>query len=147
MDLPKKLALERMADSALDNPGAYTWSYQGFGFIRCYLTDDQSVRLHIWDREAGVEEVSTIHDHPWHFESLIISGTMHNQRWLDGGVSASNQRAERFWTTTIRPGEGGGPLDASHKEPWWLTAEPRETYGPGQSYAQRAEELHESFPE
>lgn len=65
----------------LAHPERYDWSLQGFGMLRTYVS--RELRLHIWDDRFRVKNVSDIHDHPWHFESLVLSGEIRNRRFDD----------------------------------------------------------------
>lgn len=78
----------------LKHPFNLEWSIQGFGMLRAYLADDQVYRLHIWDTEQmSVEDVSTVHDHPWDLDSRIISGTLRNQRYRRPGTRPPTTRS------------------------------------------------------
>ena len=132
----------------LKHPFNLEWSIQGFGMLRAYLAADQVYRLHIWDTEQmSVEDVSTVHDHPWDLDSRIISGTLRNQRYerVDAGQTTALMVLGEQWNAVlIRTGEGGHPLQAP--EPWRLRRLPTETYEPGEAYHQDAPEIHESLP-
>lgn len=39
------------------------------------------LRLHVWEPGAAAEE--NIHDHRWHFASVILSGTIKSEVWVD----------------------------------------------------------------
>lgn len=64
-----------------ESPWNRDWTVQGFGMLRCYLDSDKRFRLNIWDDRLAVPHVSVIHDHPWSFDSWIINGIFHNQRF------------------------------------------------------------------
>lgn len=114
------------------------WTIQGLGMLRLYLDDEHVYRLHLWDPRLAFEQVSTIHDHPWDFESVIISGQMVNVRYLEGS-GLTYEGSELFC------GAGGGLLPdtrrvvelQSHPDPVYLT---------GMRYKQEAPELHDSLP-
>ena len=131
------------AYEVLRNPEDYKWTLQGFGFLRCYLDDGEVQRLHIWDPDRAYDEVSTIHDHPWHFSSHIISGKIKNQRFFE----TSSVFGTTFLTNEIRPGEGGGIMDPASERLTWLLPQGVESYGAGASYSMRNYELHESIPD
>src|SRR5258708_2442216 len=89
------------------DPEQRGWSVQGFGMMRTYIgppDNPKEYRLNIWDRELAVPNVSTIHDHPWHFDSIVIGGAFVNQRFH---FSTDYDRATHVYTT-IKTGEGGG---------------------------------------
>lgn len=120
----------------LTNAQKFEWSIQGLGMLRLYLNPTQ--RLHVWSREAKRAEVSTIHDHPWDFESEIISGSIDNLIFesVPHGLPHLRQR--------ILCGPGGG-VDGQPEE-IGLICRTRSTYWTGRSYAQKAEVIHESDP-
>lgn len=121
----------------------HQWTVQGFGFLRTYFgpaDNPKRFRLNLWDHRFSVKNVSTIHDHPWDLTSLIIAGHMQNQRYVlaDYGATPSHSY------TTIRTGEGGGLI----KDPTrlaYLEPKLREIYDPGESYSQKADEIHETI--
>jgi hypothetical protein len=126
----------------LKHPFNLEWSIQGFGMLRAYLADDQIYRLHIWDTEQmSVEDVSTVHDHPWDLDSRIISGELRNQRYERNPIGDGK---EAWKAVLIRTGEGGHPMHPPVD--WFLRRLPTETYEPGDRYHQDAPEIHESLP-
>lgn len=122
----------------LRDPYHRKWTIQGFGMLRLYLADDEVERLHIWDQSMSVEDVSTVHDHPWDLTSRIISGRMGNQRYVRDLVG------DQWNAVRIRTGEGGHVL--ADPEHWLLRPLETEVYEPGESYHQDAPEIHESLP-
>lgn len=133
---------ESQINEILAHPFDHEWSIQGFGMLRAYLDDEHIERLHIWDLEAAVDEVSTIHDHPWDFTSRIVRGHLVNQRYkLDAPEGLGGEWCK---TAKIRCGEGGGML--SEPRATFVRPQPHERYKPGESYAMEAPEFHESFP-
>lgn len=113
------------------------WSLQGFGMLRLYLPGD--VRLNIWDNRFAVPNVSLMHTHPWHFESLVVTGRLRNVRFH------SDPAGHLYSSALIKPGPGGGLLD--HQVPVRLVEGPMEEYKAGDSYSQLAHEIHISYPE
>lgn len=127
--IAETLAHRRLADCTV----------QGFGMLRTYLDADKVWRLNVWHASIAVPNVSTIHDHPWDFQSLVVAGTFRNLRYYparhpEDGVPHSHMR--------IKTGEGGGP--AGDPMTTRLVAGPTEIYRAGTVYRQRAEEIHES---
>lgn len=126
------------------------WTAQGFGFLRTYFGPadaPKKFRLNLWHSCFTVPGVSTIHDHPWDFTSVIVAGQFENQRYFmprdmvryhnTGGIEVTHA------FTTIKTGEGGG----LEKEPVaYCRLVPREPehYLPGDVYHQRASEIHET---
>lgn len=133
-------ATESRVRAILADPYGHEWSVQGFGMLRTWLDPEGVERLHIWDAEnAANDGVSTLHNHPWDFESRIVSGRLVNQRYEVGEISGRPYHAAPILT-----GAGGGLLGAPRDVA--VTDLPAESYGPGDTYAQEAEEYHESFP-
>lgn len=120
----------------LRNALKFEWSIQGLGMLRLYLNPAQ--RLHVWSREAKRSDVSTIHDHPWDFESLVISGS------IDNLIFEQMPRGLPHFRQRILCGPGGG-VDGAPEEVG-LICRMRTTYYPDDSYVQRAEVIHESDP-
>lgn len=120
----------------LRHPLSFEWSLQGFGMLRLYL--DERVRLHVWCRELAWAKSSVIHDHPWDFDSAVISGGLVN-------VTYSLRRADREKShelVRIRCGEGGCRLSEPERvllHPYRMAG-----LGPGDGYRMRAEELHQT---
>lgn len=131
---------ESVIDAILADPFDREWSIQGFGMLRTYLDIYEVHRLHIWDVDAAVPDVSVIHDHPWDFDSRIYRGAVTNQRYLLDAVGG-----EIVQTSRIKTGEGGGLIGTPAREAM-LGAFAPEVYGPGDCYHMDAPELHESIP-
>lgn len=141
----------RIVRSVLENHERYEWTLQGFGMLRTYVS--RELRIHIWDHGYRVKDVTDIHDHPWHFDSVIISGTLVNTRYrvhpcthTDEQIVAGGLRSP-FLKSTIVCGVGGGNHVATVKdrgERVWLEPLAPETYKAGQHYHQDANEVHHS---
>lgn len=127
---------KRLVQHILENADKFEWSLQGFGMLRTYLHED--VRLHIWDSAFAVDEVSTVHDHPWDFTSTIIAGGLKNQRYV---IDPEGDE----WNKQMIVCGPGGHTD-SEVERIRLRALTPEHYIGGDTYFQSAEELHESIP-
>lgn len=124
------------------------WTAQGFGFLRTYFGPadaPKKFRLNLWNHRFGVPNVSTIHDHPWDLTSLIVAGQTLNQRYrmfaARSGPRPMIGPTHDF--TTIKTGVGGG-LEKSEIGYCTLEKYPLESYHPGDSYKQHAEEIHET---
>lgn len=133
-------ATRALVRSILERPYDRAWSSQGLGMLRTYLDEKKVWRLNLWHSSQRVAGVSTIHDHPWDFQSLIVCGLFYNTRYQD--VIRSSEYGEAFKYHRIRCGDDGGPagpvLHAS------LYRRRDETYMPGETYSQVAEEIHQS---
>lgn len=150
----KLVAIQYVRPLALDvlrNWIKHRWSLQGFGMLRTYVT--RELRLHVWDSRFAVPNVTAIHDHPWNFESVVIAGRLVNTRYR---VHPCTQTAEAIAAFRIRSpfikaqivcGTDGGnspkTMMARSSRVWLESIEP-ETYGPGDTYQQQADEVHHS---
>lgn len=117
------------------------WSVQGLGMFRLYLSKEQ--RLHVWDPNFAVTNVSTIHSHPWHFTSYVVSGRITDRLYEEkrlGFQSATHGKQK------IVCGPGGGAIGDT-LEPVTLSLLQEVTIEEGNSYGLSADALHESVPE
>jgi hypothetical protein len=126
-----------LVHTILKNPFGFKWSLQGFGMLRLYLS--RNVRLHVWSAAHQVEDVSVIHDHPWNFESHVLSGSIVNVRY-----SLEPEGLTTHTMQTIRCGPGGCAMADEVRV--CLRRHPEERLGTGRTYHQRAYEIHESRP-
>lgn len=136
--------LKPLVEQILRDPLNHSWSVQGFGMIRTYFgpaNEPKRLRLNLWDKRFAVPGVSTIHDHPWHFESVILAGAFVNVRYEF--TRHPNEAASHIFTT-IKTGEGGG-MTKTKPELCLLTPERPEIYKPGDEYGQQAFEIHETI--
>ena len=132
--------LSAVVRSVLERYQHYEWTVQGFGMLRTYLDKGGEFRLHIWHNSFKVPGVSTIHDHPWDFESKVVAGRVTNVRYTEVDLPGA-----RYSCQKIKCGAGGG-LEG---EPFstLLVKMHEEVYLPGNVYNQLAKEIHESIPE
>jgi len=115
--------------------------------FRLYLSKE--VRLHVWDSRFSVPRVTTIHTHPWDFESKVISGGMTDiaYRKEPSVREIQNKRTlcGLFYEQKIICGPGGcaagDPVEVSLYDQRTIRIEA------GEAYALRRDELHESVPE
>lgn len=127
----------------LEKAQHYEWSLQGFGMLRLYLTKE--TRLHVWSDTFAVPNVSDIHDHPWHFKSTVIAGSIRNTRFLPIIANdVSLPPSQRYLTRRILCGNGGCVMGEVSEVGLWTPGE--EVYGEGFSYSQSASEIHRSEP-
>lgn len=128
-----------LVKSILEQWRSYTWTVQGFGFIRTKIADVG--RIHVWDSSLATGRVSTMHTHPWPLRSTVISGELINQRFnlteLETGLAYTHSR--------IATGEGGGLVGEPNDV--HLIAMVPETYLHGESYEQGPNEIHRSIPQ
>lgn len=132
-------AIKELVRGLLVSPHGREWSIQGFGMLRTYLDDKKVYRLNVWDSNYRVKDVSLVHNHPWHFESLIVAGKLRNIRF-DGA-----RDGKLFKWAQILPGPGGGKLGPAGEAR--LEGRGLEVYGEGDTYQQKAHEIHISMPE
>lgn len=135
--------LKPLVEGILRNPDGREWTVQGFGMLRTYVgpPDNPSrFRLNIWDSQLAVPDVSTIHDHPWHFESIIVAGAFCNVRYKE----LNHDEITHVWMHIV-PGPDGGPLKQEPRETHLVPGKP-ELYAAGDIYKQLADEIHESIP-
>ncbi len=131
----------------LRNWGRYEWTLQGFGMLRTYISKE--VRLHVWNSKFMVPNVTTIHDHPWHFESLVVAGAIVNTRYDVRPVMGQYDEwrlREPFIRSQIVCGPGGGndaaSLRARGERVWLIQPGLPTCYKAGATYRQRADEVH-----
>lgn len=100
--------LRAVLQRLLEHPLGSVWTAQGLGMLRTTLAD--SMRLQIYDPALRVPGVTDRHTHPWGFESLIIAGSLVNQRYTKCNVDGA-----AYSVQTIRCGPGaellGEPID------------------------------------
>jgi hypothetical protein len=125
--------------SILEYPFNHEWSTQGFGMLRTYLDKDRKHRMNVWNSALATHRVSTIHDHPWHFTSLIVVGSIYNTRYVE---CPEWQCGLPYSYAQIKCGPGGGMVQPMGD----IDLMPRgaEVYGPRDTYTQRADEIHET---
>lgn len=137
-----------LAKLVLEQAEAYSWTIQGFGMMCLHMANDDErrkglelphdFRLNIWDSRFTVKDVSLMHNHPWHLESIVLSGSLENVRFV------SHPTGQLYHRGLIKPGPGGGLFQDLDKVR--LVARSPERYGVGLMYSQRADELHISRP-
>ena len=132
----------------LKHPDDREWTLQGFGMLRTYLSPE--VRLHVWDSRYAVDDVSTIHTHPWDMESEVLAGSLVNQRYMELGRDSTDEFISwtPFHRQTIVCGEGGGPRGTPIMTSLFAIHSQTVPDRWGQSkYSQKYDEIHESRPE
>jgi hypothetical protein len=135
-----------LVKAILEKAPWYPWSWQGFGMLRLYISDE--LRLHVWDPENATPEVSTIHNHPWDFESEVIVGSIVNYKFeqylVDPSASSPQPLGRLFRRATILCSPGGGMT--TEPELVELMRQAPAVYVSGDVYRQTAAEIHESIP-
>jgi hypothetical protein len=133
-------ALKEVVRSVLVNPGRYQWTVQGFGMLRTYLNPERKLRMNVWHSSLAKPDVSTVHDHPWDFRSWIICGSLCNMRYEETW-SLGPQFAYSY--AQIKCGQGGGMVQPMGDID--LARYAVEIYKAGDTYMQKAEEIHETY--
>jgi hypothetical protein len=138
----------------LEHPQGYNWSLQGLGMLRLYLSTE--IRLHVWSSQHKVPGASAIHNHPWDFDSYVVAGVIHQNRYQEVSAQAGQiseglrqhlkmRKPQAFKTSTLHCGAGNcnmtEPVDI------FLIEEDEEVYQEKDSYSQSACEIHYSKPE
>lgn len=97
----------------LSHAHMYKWTLQGFGMLRLNIAGfgDIDYRLNVWNAAYRVKNVSLIHDHPWDFTSMVLSGMLNNIRYNVHNEPCPSSR--EHVVATIKPGPGGGVLHCS----------------------------------
>lgn len=66
----------------ISNPILGEWSVHGLGFLRTYLDEARTWRLHVWHRCLRNEGISALHTHPWGFRSWILTGLIIDENYM-----------------------------------------------------------------
>lgn len=137
--------IKPLVKKILERASDYEWELKGLGLIRTYLTEDS--KLHVWDNELKVPNVSMIHEHPWSFESLIVAGQLQQVRYkrFETCDKIETMFAHPYLGSTVTCGPGG--CLQTNPQPCYLAPQARECYHEGQSYVQTTSEIHYSMPE
>lgn len=141
----KHSVLKELVRQLLLHPHDREWTLQGFGMLRCYLDEDRTHRLHVWDPRYAVKNVSTIHTHPWDFTSTIVAGHVIDQRYLRTKATATVRSSTDMMEQTILCGEGGGLCDEPKRVK--LMDFGAQSYYEGHSYTNEAANIHASLPD
>lgn len=122
------------------------WTLQGLGMLRTYLDEERVYRLHIWSPAHAVENVSGLHTHPWDFRSTVIVGSVNNVLFMrTPNASLDAEGVLDMQQLRIKCGEGA--CSVSDPERVRLMRRPSIRWKEGESYFERAEEIHLSVPE
>jgi len=129
--------------SLLEKAHELTWSVQGMGFFRYYVSD--TLRLHVWDARFMEPLCSTLHTHPWDFVSYVYSGCILDLTYEDWRLDLRpgyGPTGEEYRRLRIQCGENARPV--GNLEPCRLVAMPGKYWVQGQYYGHRKEIVHES---
>lgn len=134
-------AFRALVKTVLMYPRNHAWTVQGFGMMRTYLPhgpNPKRFRLNVWDARMAVPHVSTMHDHPWDFQSWIINGNFRNTRFVEDAYSGDDWNYATIMCGIA--GDNSAPLSNRIR----LRAFPTEHYTTGDIYRQSASEIHVS---
>lgn len=121
-------------------PEDHSWTVQGLGMLRLYLSD--AVRIHIWHSSLVVPEVTSVHEHPWDFESLVLCGELRNHKY----IPAKEGEGTPYYRDMLLCGTGNLADDPQPVwlQPWYSDNRPA-VHKPMSEYSQRYDEIHETF--
>lgn len=133
-------AIRGLVQEIIDHPERHEWTLQGLGMLRTYV--GPSHRLHVWDPDHAVPDVSTMHTHPWDMRSYIVAGEVQQFRYLRRRVGYAH--GDPWLEQAITCGAGGGVCG----EPRLVTLrrQDAEIYLPGDTYEQTYDEIHSTTP-
>lgn len=131
---------QELVKNILNNYDRYDWSVQGLGMLGTYLS--QELRLHIWHSRYIIPDVTTIHDHPWDFESSIICGAIYNHKFIEVDIEKW-AGASPYNKMNILCGPDMLVSDTI-QQVYLLGYMPR-IYGASETYTQQAAEIHKTF--
>ncbi len=141
--------LQLLAYHVLTNALSFDWSVQGFGMLRLYIANVG--RLHIWDEALQYPGVSKIHNHSWDLSSTVIVGQITNLRYriCDGPEST---HPDKFPDNLYAKPHSGKRMitgyqcnDVQQLPVTYLEPGAGECYYPGDTYSQKATEVHNTF--
>lgn len=128
--------------ASIKAPDRFDWSLQGFGMFRIYAKEDKVTRIHVWDDRFKTENVTTIHNHPWHFTSTIVSGRIFDRRYR---VRPATYERATHHKMRIVCGPGGGACKEEVAKPVVLSPLANYEFRAGDTYGILADEYHETF--
>ena len=116
--------------------GERSFAMSGFGLLRLYPKDKPDVALHIWHHEMVLPGVTSLHTHPWDFNSTVFAGRITNIKYVETHEDEFTNLYNKF---KIYPGQ----LPRVEKpELVHLAFNGVNEYGPGEEYTQKANEIH-----
>ncbi len=133
--------LRRIVREVLEHPGEHRWSVHGIGMMRTYLDDAREWRVNLWHPVLLNPGISTMHTHPWPFDSYVLAGQLKNLRFdrcTKGSVDAELWNEGKI--------ECGAGFDGLKGPPEIVTLHRREveTYKPNMTYTQLPPEIHDT---
>lgn len=131
---------ESALQDVLRDPYAYRWTASGLGMIRCYLSPDESLRLHVWNRKFRAPGASMIHTHPWMLQSTVVRGSLKNYVYEETNTPAPG--AANYFRRPMRCGATAGC--AGNDALAQLRLRRIEFYAQDDTYSHRQNEIHET---
>lgn len=151
---PTEIISAAILRDVLEHPLDYPWRSHGIGMLRTYLDSEKHWRLNLWHSRLLNPGISTMHTHPWSFESFVIAGELKNTRFsrrLSGRDRAMfGLYPTEFWEGIIPCGDHApkqhddGPLIEGDPQRVWLAEQRTERYFHASQYQQAPEEIHDT---
>ena len=126
-------AIKEILKTSQEDPNYFPWEVQGLGMLRMYIDVNRAWRLHIWNHNLRVHNITDIHTHPWNFESHIIFGSITNTLF-------SEHEGDTHIRRKIVPGMG----TELEEEPVELKLLSTSRYEEKSVYYQRFDEIHKT---
>lgn len=133
----------------LEQSAHLKWSVQGLGMLRLYLSTE--MRLHLWHSSLRVPEVTEVHDHPWHFHSLVIVGRVKNERFFPSSAQPGDEwdydnqflgGPELYVKQQLLCGPGACTMSDPEDVILHKGLKASETCFPGDCYSQSKDQIH-----
>jgi hypothetical protein len=126
---------QALVQTILEHATDHPWRIQELGLLALRLDDRREYRLHVWDPESRVGD-PPIHDHPYDFTSTVMAGQLTNTRYVEDPAGVEHRR-QRY-----------SPDDQHDRRSDRVRLiGTSTTFGPGDAYHRRADELHDSHQE
>lgn len=81
------------------------WMVSGLGMLQLKLDDERCERLHIWNKDLQIQNVTDIHTHPWDYHSEVLYGILKNTIYEEISLTSSIY-SEQYEKVTIKCGTG-----------------------------------------
>jgi len=88
----KDISVKELIEISIINNCKFYWHPLGFIMSKLIQEGDLALRFHIWPKYGGKMQIPTwlIHDHIFHMNSWVISGSIINHEYAVENVPASN---------------------------------------------------------
>jgi hypothetical protein len=71
-----------------NDPLSFKWRRHGIGFIKAYLNEERTKRVHVFHKRFLTPGITIHHTHPWHLFSEVLKGNLVNTRFRKQGISS-----------------------------------------------------------